>query len=318
MREKKLNIMDGGIVFLISVTLLLSVNLIMGFLAPRDFYSKGDYYYFVGFAEFVAVGLPPLLYLLVKKVSLKSIFKKKISVEQAVLSAALAIFAYPILVFSRLLWGLLLESLNIPMMSQQIPFISNFGMFLVGIIAVSLIPAFSEELVFRGIMQNAFQKKHKAAKAIMLTAVCFMLMHGEVYSWTYTLLAGAMLGFLYYFTGSLWPAVIYHAVNNFIGVGASYVYSLIGMEDMLSGSYDMMAADSGMLFAVIIYFVISLVSAGICVLLIWALRKVTVKPVYEPEESRKVPFISYVPYIIGGFLMVVIAVLPVVVKMITG
>ncbi len=316
MKEKKLNILDGGIVFLISVTLLLSANLLMGFFAPADLRLKGEYYYLVGIAEFVAVGLPPLLYLLVKKVPIKNVFKKRISLEQGVLSGMLAIFAYPILVFSRLVWMLLLNALNIPMMSQQIPMIGSFGIFLVGIVAVSIIPAFSEEVVFRGIMQNAFHSKYKAPKAIMLTAVFFMLMHGEVYSWTYTLAAGALLGYIYYITGSLWTTVIYHAVNNFIGIGANYVYSLLGMEDMMSGGYDMMAADAGILFVVILYFVISLVCAGICVLLFWALKKVTKKPEYIVDETVKMEKVTYIPFIIGGFLMVVIAVLPVVISMI--
>ncbi len=318
MNEKKLSILDGGIVFLISVTLLLSANLLMGFFVPEELYSSDRLYYLIGIAEFVAVGVPPLIYLLVKKVSFKSVFKKKISIEQGVLSAALAIFIYPVLVFLRLAWGLLLGALNIPMMSQPIPLIGSFGMFLVGIVAVSLAPAFCEEVVFRGIIQNAFHTKHKAGKAIMLTALFFMLMHGEVYSWTYTLAAGAVLGFLYYYTGSLWTTVIYHAVNNFIGIGASYIYSLLGMEDLLNGGYEMIAIDSGMVFAVIIYFVISIISAGICVLLFWALKTVTKRPEPIPYSEVKEEKLRYLPYIIGGFIMVVIAILPVVIKMITG
>jgi membrane protease YdiL (CAAX protease family) len=129
------------------------------------------------------------------------------------------------------------------------------------------------------------------------------------------LAAGAMLGFLYYFTGSLWTVIIYHAVNNFIGVGALYFYSLVGLEDYINGGYDVLSVDSGMIFAVVIYFIISVICAGICVLLFWALKKVTKKPEYNINTNLKVDKIAYLPYFIGGFLMIVIAVLPVVVEM---
>ena len=315
---RKLSILDGGIIFLISVTLLLLANIVFGFAVPEEALQTSTYFYIVGAAEIVAVGLPPVLYMLAKKISFKSVFKKRITKEQAVLCAFLAVFAYPILGFVKLIWTLLLDVLNIPFLAQAIPSMDGFVVFLVAVVGLSLAPGLFEELIFRGIVQDSFQAKHKAAKAILLSSVFFMLMHGDVYSWTYTFTAGAILGLIYYTTGSLWASVIYHAVNNFIGMAITYFYSLAGLGDLIGGNYDLMPGAADMALGVIALSVVAVVCFGACALLFWGLTKVTKKPEPIPMPMQKEKMISYVPYIVGCVLMAVIALLPVIVQMARG
>lgn len=314
--KRKLSILDGGIIFLIAVTLLLLTNIIFSFFAPQEMFSSNSFFYWVGLAELVAVGIPPIIYLIAKKISLKSIFKKRITKEQAVLCAFLAVFAYPILGFLRLVWILLLDALKIPVLAQSIPIMEGFVVFLVAIVAVSLIPGFSEEIIFRGIIQDTFQKKHKVVKAILFSSIFFMLMHGDIHSWTYTFAAGAVLGLIYYVTGSLWASIIYHAVNNFIGIAINYIYSLFGLDEFLQGSGELIPKSSDMIISVIVLAVVSVVCIGVCVLLFWGLTKVSKKPEAIIIEPQKEKMIVYMPYIVGGFLMAIIALLPVVVEMI--
>ncbi len=316
--KRRLSILDGGVVFLISVTLLLATNLVFAFFLPLDAFYSSSYFYLVGAAELLAVGIPSIIYLLAKKVSFKNIFKNRINKEQAVLCVFLAIFAYPILGLTKILWSVALEALKIPILAQPLPVMDGVVIFIVATIAVSLIPGFSEEIVFRGIIQGTFQEKHKPAKAIILTSVFFMLMHGDVYSWTYTFAAGIILGVIYYYTGSLWATIIYHSVNNFIGVAISYIYSLLGYDELLQGSADILAESANMIFSITILFVAAVFCFGVCALLFWGLMKVSKKREPYVERQKKASLISYVPYIIGGFLMVIIAVLPVIVEMIKG
>ena len=314
--NRKLSVLDGGIIFLISVTLLLVANIVFAFFINPNEFASNSYFYLVGGAELVAVGIPPIIYLLAKNISLKSVFVKKITKEQAVLSAFLAVFAYPILAFLRIAWVLLLEVLKIPMGGQPIPVMDGFFIFIVAVVAISLLPGFSEEIIFRGIIQGTYHKSRKAAKAILFSSLFFMLMHGDVSAWTYTFAAGAILGLVYYTTGSLWASIIYHAVNNFIGVAANYIYSIFGLGEMLNTNYEVLPQSADMIITVIILFGLAAVCFGVCALLFWGLRKVSKRPEQASKEKINVKRIEYVPYIVGGFLMLVVAVLPVVVGMI--
>jgi membrane protease YdiL (CAAX protease family) len=183
-------------------------------------------------------------------------------------------------------------------------------------VAISLLPGFSEEIIFRGIIQGTYGKSRKAAKAILFSSLFFMLMHGDISSFTYTFAAGVILGLVYYVTGSLWAAVIYHTVNNFIGVAANYIYSIFGLGEMISTNYEILPQSADIIITVIVLFGLAAVCLGICVLLFWGLTKVSKNPRQEIQENIEIKKVEYVPYIVGGFLMLIVAVLPVAVEMI--
>lgn len=316
--KRNLDILDGGIIFLIAVTLLLIVNLIFSFFLPADFINKPSYFYLVGIAELVAIGIPPIVYLLIRKISIKNIFGKKLTKEQMVLCLFIAVFGYPILGFVRYIWVLLLQTLKIPIFESPVPAISTIPIFLVAVAAVSLIPGISEEIVFRGIIQNTFQKRHKIKKTILLSSVFFMLMHGDLSAMTYTFTAGIVLGILYYYTGSLWAAIIYHVTNNFMGIAVSALFSQLGYDEIMQNQYELMPQAMEAFLSVLALLIISIVSFGICFLLFWALKKVTKKEEIIILETIPVNKVVYMPYIAGGLLMLIIALLPVAVKMIFG
>jgi membrane protease YdiL (CAAX protease family) len=147
-----------------------------------------------------------------------------------------------------------------------------------------------------------------------------MLMHADISAWTYTFAAGVVLGIIYHITGSLWASIIYHSVNNLIGVVAAYIYSQLGYEDMLTQSYEATFQGQGGLLAVgvIVLVIAAVIFAGISFLLFWALKKVS--PKKEPVErlNYKESKITYVPYILGTFLLLVMTVLPVISQILQG
>ena len=59
--ERKLNLFDSGMIFLISVTLLLTANVVFALFIPQDILMSGNYYWLVGAAELLAVGVPPIV-----------------------------------------------------------------------------------------------------------------------------------------------------------------------------------------------------------------------------------------------------------------
>jgi membrane protease YdiL (CAAX protease family) len=88
------------------------------------------------------------------------------------------------------------------------------GAFVLVTLAVSLGPALGEELFFRGLVLRAFGRSLPAWSAIGLSAVLFGALHLDPLQGTGAVLVGVYLGYIVLATGSLWPAVLAHGLNN--------------------------------------------------------------------------------------------------------
>ncbi len=80
-----------------------------------------------------------------------------------------------------------------------------------------LLPAFSEELLLRGLVQGEYEKYGKTI-GILLTALIFALFHTNPVQIPSLFVAGVCYGVLTNLFQSVWPAVFAHAVNNGIAV----------------------------------------------------------------------------------------------------
>lgn len=80
---------------------------------------------------------------------------------------------------------------------------------------LALMTAFGEELVFRGAIQPV--------AGLLVTSFLFGLMHvgpgGLLSAWSlWAMIAGALLGWMFDETKSLWPSILAHFVVNFISI----------------------------------------------------------------------------------------------------
>lgn len=83
----------------------------------------------------------------------------------------------------------------------------------------ALLPAFGEEMLFRGVvMRFAYNSGQNIHFAILFSAAIFGLAHGNVYHFLPIMLAGVLLGYLYYLSGSLWLSILGHFLNNALAV----------------------------------------------------------------------------------------------------
>jgi len=87
--------------------------------------------------------------------------------------------------------------------------------FLACMVVVAILPAISEELVFRGIMQNEFYQVFRNPHiAIWLSAFFFSFLHFQFFGFVPRLLLGALFGYLYYWSGSIYTSMFLHFTNN--------------------------------------------------------------------------------------------------------
>lgn len=89
---------------------------------------------------------------------------------------------------------------------------------------VCVMAPIAEELLFRGFLFGALRERMHVVLAIVVSGVVFALVHvaGSPVEFLPALAAlGAGLAWLYHQTGSLYPCIALHAINNSIALGAS-------------------------------------------------------------------------------------------------
>jgi uncharacterized protein len=86
----------------------------------------------------------------------------------------------------------------------------------------AVVPAFSEEFLFRGVLQRSLEEVRSPRRAIIITAVIFGVLHFNPLSAIPLILIGAYLGFLAYYTQSLALPIVAHFLNNAIAIVALY------------------------------------------------------------------------------------------------
>lgn len=95
-----------------------------------------------------------------------------------------------------------------------------FNIFIIAIMA-----GITEEFLFRGSLQQIIKKLcHNKHVAIWITAIIFSAIHFQFYGFFPRLFLGAILGYIFFWSGNLWIAVIAHAFNNLLSILIFHFY----------------------------------------------------------------------------------------------
>jgi membrane protease YdiL (CAAX protease family) len=103
----------------------------------------------------------------------------------------------------------------------------DFGQLLIALFVVTLLPALGEEILFRGVIQTKLSEQlNNIHAAIWLAAAIFSAIHFQFYGFIPRMMLGALFGYLYYWTGSLWVAVLAHFANNGFVLVMMYLHNI--------------------------------------------------------------------------------------------
>lgn len=92
------------------------------------------------------------------------------------------------------------------------------GVFL-NLVIIALLPAIGEELCFRSVMQRIIiQLSGNAWAGILITAFLFSALHLQFEGFLPRMFLGGILGVLYWYSGSIWTAILAHFTNNAVQV----------------------------------------------------------------------------------------------------
>jgi len=90
----------------------------------------------------------------------------------------------------------------------------DMSTFILFSLAISIGPAISEELAFRGIIMRGLERSAGASTAIWISAFVFALFHFDPLHIILVFPAGFFLGYLVVHSGSIYPAIVAHGANN--------------------------------------------------------------------------------------------------------
>jgi len=146
----------------------------------------------------------------------------------------------------------------------EVPILNGSAFTLIlGILALAVVPAVAEELLFRGVILNGI-KKRGVFKAVLISAICFTLMHTSPQQTVYQFILGIIFGYALYTTGSIYMSMLIHFVNNLIVVIMAQ-YSLT--HNITAQTFEFTAPN----------IIIAVLSLLLGILIIWGLFKINNK-----------------------------------------
>lgn len=97
------------------------------------------------------------------------------------------------------------------------------GSLVINILILAVIPAFGEELIFRGVLQQLLIRMFKSPNlGVWITAVVFSTIHLQFFGFLPRLILGLSFGYIFLWTRNLWLPIIAHFINNSLPVVLIY------------------------------------------------------------------------------------------------
>lgn len=95
------------------------------------------------------------------------------------------------------------------------------------VLCFMIIPALLEEILFRGIILEEYAR-YGAFFAVSVSAIAFAMLHASLENFFYYLFMGLVFGSLTWICDSLFPAIVFHLLKNFL-----YFYSADAITDYI-------------------------------------------------------------------------------------
>ena len=177
---------------------------------------------------------PIIMYKLMNKKTYKATFKDfnyhKVSIKVVLIAIGLGVVIYFLNVFVSSFFYAILTSVGYESPYSGTTGAVNGWTLVLGLIFTAILPAICEENLNRGMLLNG-TRGLGMKKCILINGLMFGLMHLNIEQFFYATLIGFFLGFVVYVTGSIYPCMIIHFMNNGIGVVLSFMQN----KNLLSG-----------------------------------------------------------------------------------
>ncbi len=100
------------------------------------------------------------------------------------------------------------------MIEQKLRVGSDLPLLFLGLFVIGIVPAITEELFFRGLIQRSFEEERPPIVALTLTALIFGVVHGQPNNMIGLVALGYLLGYVTWGSRSILPAIVMHMLWN--------------------------------------------------------------------------------------------------------
>lgn len=199
--------LEGILMFVLSVLILFTVGS----------YVQNNFGLFGLLLSQVFFVLPPVCYVLIKKLDFVETFKiKKPKIKHLIGSMFLWIGGYfYIMIITNILIIIFPDSLkSLEALNEALMFEDSF---LLNLIIVAVCPAICEEFLFRGFIMSSFSNK-KEIFGVIISSILFGLLHIYFIKIIPTALLGFLMGYSVYKSKSIFTGSFIHFLNNAFSV----------------------------------------------------------------------------------------------------
>ena len=104
------------------------------------------------------------------------------------------------------------------------------------VLKVAVIPALVEEFAIRGVVMQSL-RRYGDGFAILMSAMVFALMHGNMVQIPFAFIAGIAIGYAVIVTDSMWTGIAIHFLNNLVAVSLQIVEdnANIDVQNLVAG-----------------------------------------------------------------------------------
>lgn len=173
---------------------------------------------------------------------------------------------------------------------------------------MAMVPAFCEEVAFRGTVYGGYRKDGSKFWAVILSGLMFGLMHMNLNQATYAFVLGILLALLLEATDSILMTMLFHFIYNAQSCCALYL-----VESILPGFYseasNMTLTNDNLYAMICVYLVIAAITTPLAICLLYKIAKNEnrVEQLKEtlPKKQEKRARICTVTYILSVVIAVV-------------
>jgi CAAX protease family protein len=232
-------LLGSGTTYLLGKYFGYSLKETMDYLSPESGIEKRNFIRFTLLANHIVLFIVPpviLAILFFKRKWYKFLGWKKLGLEQLIINGLVGSFLILVsMPFVQYIyyWN---KQLPLPQWAKTIDDSTNEAIknllhtdasweLFFNIFVIAIVPAIGEEMVFRGVVQQRLEKWiGKPDFAIWIAAAIFSGFHMQLEGFFPRLFLGALLGYLFYWTRSLWIPIIVHFVNNALQIVAMHFF----------------------------------------------------------------------------------------------
>ena len=215
--------------------------------------------------------LPVLIYARRHSASCAEVMRiNPLSFKVALLCTIAALIAVYLSQILTVLWSIIIESAigTPPDSNFQIP-TTAMGL-MMSVVTVAILPGLSEEILFRGAILGAWEIRG-SKRAILISSIWFMLMHGTITGMPVQFLSGLVLGIIAVSTDSIFGGMVFHTVYNAATLILAYVLNqqTNEMTESIQSIYESIGGFAGVvqlffpliLFTALLVFIVKAIDA---------------------------------------------------------